>query len=1387
MPAIPYLSPGDTIDHEKWNTLFEELDRKLSLALDDHSLCFWYQKTDGAEEPQPRRQWNKFLSQRFFFLGEETRFSAEIFAGTTDVWGRRYVPFSSNFGGWVDGVSSDYFAYWHAPFEGAVASTPFSTAVPNGDPTMKIVRLQEPALEYYETANRAAYHGLTKEFGHSAPNLFDFSLEQHKVSVAGFPDKFAIICGDSENPEFIHRDAQPELVFDGLTEFDFPAHYNKYNFFRVHNLGLEDLTLSFKGSNGETVFTLEVPALGSRCVRRDDVDSGYLEGFNHFQKYKAGDGRFYNGSIAGFHGAFGAFLDEEIYFYGIHRFRSACNNVVNPQIIFYLIDEGKKSGAFQWFLDAERFWNAAPLYCGEGKPFPAIGDDVLLGDLVHHAGKLKLADTFEGATTFTDINFTGYANIEADFAAAGITVTVNSLGNLALTAEDDEHIRDIITISTNLFVSNSEGAHTTTEPDGGFSYPFMEVPRVEDPEDSHIGIITVAHPTDLQRFFYAAEAFEVSSAPGAAMPFNQFTTTGSFTYVDALTNTTSAADPLAISRLDIFDVVNPFLVPRPRLHTDTVGDLKTLNYFGSQHPDMIAANQENDWTAQLNKGMKMTGFGLLLHWDHRIKLKDEFRRGAIDAYQLREGIRLLGGRTITESAGELYLLEKKRINFPNYGFPDWKDFRTPYVSKKYNPDTLTYSDESTLNPLMGAFQTPRLPEKYSTLVTKQKNNDVFAPMVDGDPDGWAAVTHPDFTGTRELGARDSQQRGSVNVKSRNSELRYLKTFDLADGSNAHIDKYVFKNPELYPGVREDLVDRDIHTFTPLPTNTFNRIPLSVDHYNNLASLVNAIARIIPLNFFSFYNHLPAHQLPEYGGSNANSGIFNQKVQPADCYCFVSGTTAPGEFTAVGATLKTIDDMPAAIKEFIRDDNMQQRFVFPGTDSSDFSFTAQDTGAITVFSKWKNTIMDEPITGGLFEGEVSAELRANLPILDGGVLCPLAHSVSFVYERLAGITDQVEIHCRLLAELKGRNFSGPVIGNFQIGGHVPVNNTNVYRINVSDPPQVYFLNIHTTPLVQTNAQVLDYTQAIPIKHGATVTLTAESMDGRELPNGNDLVIPGLSPFPDPYEGQFAHVKFTFQPWRWVSITDLKEVAEEAGFKFVFQRECIPLKLKIIEAETASVLYSGDPTGGGYFPKTYAFFHPVMTDEETEWIKPVDSFRVRTNRIETPSRMLFMIGAAHDVIVEPIFAAEDADWVKYNFGGFTIGAAPTQQYKTAPKPFFTAANRYLDHANRCIRFINHGGTATALFHRQAFIRFEDDYTAISAAIAETTISLSDPANQRIHLHKIPGEVVAGGGTSRKIEMEEGENYVGQDVIEEPEEADDICELVEFWLNNEVSADD
>ena len=126
---------------------------------------------------------------------------------------------------------------------------------------------------------------------------------------------------------------------------------------------------------------------------------------------------------------------------------------------------------------------------------------------------------------------------------------------------------------------------------------------------------------------------------------------------------------------------------------------------------------------------------------------------------------------------------------------------------------------------------------------------------------------------------------------------------------------------------------------------------------------------------------------------------------------------------------------------------------------------------------------------------------------------------------AGVTYDVVLRFRGVVE--ERTYTGGTqAGHWYTGGDAPDRSDpfNIYPLQVSSPAQTYCLNAGTSGIHTCDG--LDYTETIEVAAGATVTLTADSVDGGQIididASGNAIVVPGIAPAPNAYDGQFVQM-------------------------------------------------------------------------------------------------------------------------------------------------------------------------------------------------------------------------------------------------------------------------
>jgi len=143
----------------------------------------------------------------------------------------------------------------------------------------------------------------------------------------------------------------------------------------------------------------------------------------------------------------------------------------------------------------------------------------------------------------------------------------------------------------------------------------------------------------------------------------------------------------------------------------------------------------------------------------------------------------------------------------------------------------------------------------------------------------------------------------------------------------------------------------------------------------------------------------------------------------------------------------------------------------------------------------------------------------------GCNCVDPAPVSTIIRGTAGISYDVTLRFRGVIEQQVY-VGGTNDGAFwQIGGAPFNDGHNVYRLQVSSPAQTFYLNRGVSSN-STRCWPVDYTKTLRLAAGATVTLTAQVIDGAEITNNDGanapLVIHDVPPAPEAYNGQFIQM-------------------------------------------------------------------------------------------------------------------------------------------------------------------------------------------------------------------------------------------------------------------------
>lgn len=126
---------------------------------------------------------------------------------------------------------------------------------------------------------------------------------------------------------------------------------------------------------------------------------------------------------------------------------------------------------------------------------------------------------------------------------------------------------------------------------------------------------------------------------------------------------------------------------------------------------------------------------------------------------------------------------------------------------------------------------------------------------------------------------------------------------------------------------------------------------------------------------------------------------------------------------------------------------------------------------------------------------------------------------------AGVTYDVTLWIRGVVEEK-EYLGGAEDGHWSEGGTPNGDNFNQMALEVSDPPQKYWINSGGADV--SHCVALDDTRTLPIKAGAMVTLSVVDPNACQIfnqdgPGGVPLQIPDIPTVTQPFDGQFVYVE------------------------------------------------------------------------------------------------------------------------------------------------------------------------------------------------------------------------------------------------------------------------
>lgn len=836
MATIPYIDSGAQITADLMNVIWSEFDRRMDITMGGDGTGTG--KSWLLFQDSPNASYiSTITGKRFFFT------SITTFGRSKD----------------IAGVSSPN--YNHATYTAAVAAASEYTT---NDHFNKIV---------YLTGG-----GLTG-------TLLDDSLEAHKkVTVDATPESCWVWENGAVYPQRRHRFAVAEFIFEDPhgSAVTIPNTYDKYQYFRLHNLNPFSITVTFTAFPGQVDYAVTIPAYGCRCCQRRPGEQ-MQGGYNYFWKFMPDDPRSITTK------PFGGNAPSQT---------MRVNNVWNPALIFEIIELFSERGqpgladaagltSVRMIRDPHVIYTLGQALWGDFFGDPSSGSTIL-GDLLHHKGAVdyiyrNLAGPWNRVSGF----FEGYSNL-ASLSAMGLTV-VSGGGSVTLQGTLGGEFNDIVTPGTNLLFTTPGTVVTSAEvsaartirhkqPDAmdGANVLYNEMYLPADKVTSGAGAGEIPNVTGYLTPIFDADG-NVSGSSSSTVSYTQYAVQGYTT-----SDETATLDPTA----------------------DTVTSALTFNTFG--RVALNGTNQDSAVAMLQNRRAVLTIFGPMFLWEQKYDFVASAYMGS--AFTLREPT---PGRPYAEIVSSK-IVDHRYIVWGGYGFEPF-----PYRDK------LT----GAYNGTHGGFMNPRRTRAVNAFGAGPTHPN-YAHEIYG-PDG------SDFT----INAPLAREASSIRLLYVPSYVvpggGYMPMWNSADGLHEYDQLTRLWDDGTYDSLRVNL-----QSGTP-GTSYMPRVKMMRETYNTMASWVNSCVKARPFNWYDFWHYLPAtSEKGPYrpvaatvydnnlstGGSAGSRGILGTTVRPINQYCsFESGSFEHHLFSTIGVPIKTDADLPASFLSALATTMPQYRF------------------------------------------------------------------------------------------------------------------------------------------------------------------------------------------------------------------------------------------------------------------------------------------------------------------------------------------------------------------------------------------------------------------------------------------------------------------------------
>ncbi len=780
-----------------------------------------------------------------------------------------------------------YFVNGEHPIAGPSAQnydhTPFTEAFLSGvteisrDEETGLMKVTAPPAEY---VTAAGIYGQGSTFG-------ELSLEAHRRENFWVWEAWQI-------QQVVHRIYQygtAEFVYEGegFEEVTIPAEWNKFNFIRIHNLNRYEMTVEFE-VNGEVVFSVTVPAWGCQTLRRTGVGSGYELNGKYFWWHKRGDPRMYHMMEVG--AGFGEQQPNGPERKTVWQGMSG-NNVMNPSLVYSWIKQFDAGGVIEGVANAGVSWvrnrragyyDLAEDYSREtdgahgviALPAKVFGDaavgTTLLGDLLHHAGEIRVLERDAGEANYRvrSVSFNGYGDFYNEMLDQDVEVETDiSTGRWKVRVTGGTLENLMVGMGTNLL-------DRATVSSGSWYLLDSHGPAVTDVRWRAEGGVTT---------------FSVVRTLGG---------TTEFIYKDIDGSDVTVSLPWSGVYFESMGSVYAAW----NIWEETVDSVKSLNHFGFS--DLAESNQDSELGTFENREVRLTIFGLKVFVDQVIPLTGTSYEGAgsrvtydlTDAGGVNGAMGLDGGKVLgfTKLAGSLVgdgaISLERMISIGGYGWPA----------------------EGTTGP---SFVGPKRDRAYSDMKFRRV------------ADLFLAWGHPNFIDEVQ-GAHGSDfdlevigenYEELVGVK-KLTEIRQtypswpyvVPVWDEPDGM------YDFAHFNAVGGAG-----------APVKRNSLNKMPrihLVREMYNDMACLVNSITGVIPLTYLHASFVLSDGSAARF--SPNGSGMGTQELRPYEQYGLVTaGSDLEKLCEEFEIPILTEANFPASYAAYVAEAETKTKWIWNG--------------------------------------------------------------------------------------------------------------------------------------------------------------------------------------------------------------------------------------------------------------------------------------------------------------------------------------------------------------------------------------------------------------------------------------------------------------------------